>query len=86
MDFRKATMTACRERCLGSIASLVAAALGSGIASAGYSPGSFIIPGASPSQMNLLSETFSVRASAPKPVSLGAFRQALSSMSDVSLL
>jgi len=46
----------------------------------------FIVPGASPSQMTLLSETFSARASAPKPVSLGAFRPALSNMSDVSLL
>jgi hypothetical protein len=36
--------------------------------------------------MNLPFEAFSVRASAPKPVSLGAFRQVSSSMSDVSLL
>ena len=31
-----------------------------------------IIPGASPSQMNLLFESFSVRASAPKPAALPA--------------
>src|SRR5215469_732507 len=54
-------------------------------ASAGYySPG--IIPDACPSKTNLLSETFSARASAPKPASLVAFRPALGSRSGVSLL
>jgi hypothetical protein len=48
--------------------------------------GTCIILGASPSQMNLLFESFFARVSAPKPVSLGAFRQVSSSTSDVSLL
>ena len=41
---------------------------------------------ASPSRRNLLFESFSARASAPRPVSLDAFHQALGNTSDVSLL
>jgi hypothetical protein len=46
-----------------------------------YLCGLCIIPDAGPSQVNLLFEPFSAHASAPKPVSLGVFRQALSSTS-----
>ena len=55
------------------------------LASADYSSEASIICDASPSQTNPLSESFSARASAPKPVSLGAFRPVLSSMNDVLL-
>src|SRR5215469_1250531 len=45
-----------------------------------------VIPGACPSKTTLPYESSSERASALKPVSLGAFRLALGSRNDVSLL
>ena len=86
-SYASRTLTACRKRYLCGIATLVPGASSSGNWQAsGYCPESFIIPDASPSQMKLLFEPFSVRASAPKPVSLAAFHQASDSTSDVSLL